>query len=304
MKNKKIIPLTVFAVTLVLVGILGLSKVFETSWQSENTIDNSLNAEIVDGGKSVFNYRFVTPEEVSAGAQTDWFIDNRYVNNYNFPIPDGALPYQTIANIAGDAITYSTGFTNHQKRTAYLSVAKTAIGHTYGIDEETASYQGFKYTYTLNNNAETVYAYKYETYNELVDTPAGKATDTIITVYLDMFTGEIYYIDIYYNKDFLNSNEKFSYDLFFGCSYVEGQTEKELLSSALEIAKLCGCKEQFTRYCVLEFADVYQVIIEYAPGKVKYIEFLKENNSYMFTSYNEGVHHYSPYNFNLKDIDI
>lgn len=304
MKNKKIISLTVVAVGLVLTGILGLSKVFETTWQNENTVDNSLDAEIVDSNESVFNYRFITPEEVSAGAETDWFIENRYVNNYNFPVPDGALPYQTIANIAGDAITYSSGLTNHQKRIAYISGAKIDIGHIYGIDEETATYQGFKYTYTLNNNAETVYAYKYETYNELVDTPNGKATDTIITVWLDMFTGEIYELEVYYNKDLLIPNEKFSYGLYFGCSYVEGQTAKELLSSALEIVKLCGCKEQFTKYCVLEFEDVYQVIVEYAPGKVKYIEFLKENNSYMFTSYNEGVHHYSPYNFNLKDIAV
>ena len=66
MKNKKIISLTIFAVVLVAVGILGLSKVFENGWQNENTIDNSLDAEIMDAGESVFNYRFITPEEVSA----------------------------------------------------------------------------------------------------------------------------------------------------------------------------------------------------------------------------------------------
>lgn len=37
MKNKKIISLTVLIVAIALMGILGLSKVFEAAWQKENT---------------------------------------------------------------------------------------------------------------------------------------------------------------------------------------------------------------------------------------------------------------------------
>lgn len=303
MKNKKIIALTIAIVAVVLVGVLGLSRFFETSWQNENTVDNSLSADIVDNSESVFNYPFTTYEEIKNGGQTDWFTENRYVNNLNLPIPDDALPYQTIANIAGDAITYSTGLTNHQKITAYISGSVAHIGHTYGKTDAVATFHtGFEFTYSTDSNGKDVNVYKYETYNELKDTPKGKATDTIITVLLDMYTGEIYDLQISYNNEFLNPDEKFAYKLPFGCSYVDGQIEKELLSSTLEIIKLFGCREQFKRYCVLEFEGVYQVIIESSYGKVKYLEFLKENNNYMFANYTDAKHHYSPYNFEFKDI--
>ena len=62
MKNRKIISLTIFAVVLVAVGIIGLSKLFETTWQNENTVDNSLSAEVVDDAETVFNYPYINKE--------------------------------------------------------------------------------------------------------------------------------------------------------------------------------------------------------------------------------------------------
>ena len=55
MKNKNIISLTIFAVVLVAAGMLGLSKFFENAWQRESTVDNNLNAEIINNSKSVLS---------------------------------------------------------------------------------------------------------------------------------------------------------------------------------------------------------------------------------------------------------
>ena len=62
MKNKKIIPLTIAMVAVVLIGMLGLSKFFETTWQNENTVDNSLSAEVVDDIETAFNYPYINKE--------------------------------------------------------------------------------------------------------------------------------------------------------------------------------------------------------------------------------------------------
>lgn len=105
MKNKKIISLTVFFVVLVLVGILGLSKLFETSWQNENTVDNSLDAEIVDSVENIFNYPFV----IDNGETIDW--DNKYMTTP----PEDAISWQEAANIAGETLKYMYGYTDHQK---------------------------------------------------------------------------------------------------------------------------------------------------------------------------------------------
>ena len=62
MRNKKIIAITVCLVAAVLVGMLGLSKFFETTWQNENTVDNSLSAEVVDDIETAFNYPYINKE--------------------------------------------------------------------------------------------------------------------------------------------------------------------------------------------------------------------------------------------------
>ena len=48
MKNKKIIPLTIAMVAVVLIGILGMSKLFENTWQQPEQADNSLKTELPD----------------------------------------------------------------------------------------------------------------------------------------------------------------------------------------------------------------------------------------------------------------
>lgn len=66
MKNKKLIAITVCLVAAVLIGMFGLSKFFETTWQRENTVDNSLSAEITEDNETVFNYPYLAVNEVNS----------------------------------------------------------------------------------------------------------------------------------------------------------------------------------------------------------------------------------------------
>ena len=110
MKNKKLIPITVCLVVAVLVGMLGLSKFFETTWQNENTVDNSLSAEVVDDVETIFDYPFV----IDNGETIDW--DNKYMTTP----PEGAITWQQAANVAGETLKYMFGYTDHQKNQAKM----------------------------------------------------------------------------------------------------------------------------------------------------------------------------------------
>ena len=114
MKNKKIISLTIFAVVLVAVGILGLSKVFETSWQNENSVGNNLDVVIVENSEKVFNYPYVTPEQaMENGRQVDLsnLVDSA---KENIDLSEyGKISYQEAVNKVGEDIKYFTGFKNH-----------------------------------------------------------------------------------------------------------------------------------------------------------------------------------------------
>jgi len=111
MKNRKIISLTVLIVAIALMGILGLSKAFVAAWQKENTIDNSLSAEIVDDAGTVFDYPYVNYTQLSDEEKRlhGWFNDD-------FIIPENKeFTYQQAVNKVGEAIKYLTGYTGHQK---------------------------------------------------------------------------------------------------------------------------------------------------------------------------------------------
>ena len=110
MKNKKLIVITVCLVVAVLVGMIGLSKFFETTWQNENTVDNSLNAEVVDDVETIFDYPFV----IDNGETIGW--DNKHMTTP----PEGAFTWQQSANVAGDTLKYMFGYTDHQKTQAKM----------------------------------------------------------------------------------------------------------------------------------------------------------------------------------------
>lgn len=304
MKNKKIIPITICLVVAVLIGILGLSKFFETSWQQENTVNNSLDAEIADDTETVFDYPYINKEIAENMEEKNWFVEamlRRYSDD--IPVPENAVTYQQAANIVGDAITYACGFTGHQKNPAYINSCNYMIGQTYSEDDPVATHQrGYKYIHIDEYNGEYKDIYQYHNWNELKFDENGSFTDTIIEANVDMYTGEIYMLDINYNDELLNENPKFSYKLPFGCNYAEGQTEKDMLAAALEITQLMGCNKEFQRYCVLEYKGYYQVYLEYEYGKVKGVSFLKEVNNCLFRRYSDVIYYESPYNFKFKDI--
>lgn len=98
MKSNKIISTTIAMVAAILIGLLGLSKIFEISWQRENTVDNSLDAEIVENSEMKIDYPYI--------------ISENSINVEEYP---NIISYQEAANIAGEAILYLSGVTEHQK---------------------------------------------------------------------------------------------------------------------------------------------------------------------------------------------
>ena len=305
MKNKKIIPLTIAIVAVALIGTLGLSKIFENGWQNENTVDNSLNIDIIENTETVFNYPYINKEIADNMEEKNWFIEAMLRDYFNssIPVPENAITYQQTANIIGDAITYACGFTGHQKNPAFIMCCNYLIGQVYSEDDPVATHQaGYNYIHIDEYNGEEKAVYRYQNWNELKFNEEGSFTDTIIDAFVDVYTGEIYLLDINYNDELLNENPKFSYKLPFGCNYAEGQTEKEMLESALEITQLMGCTKEFQRYCVLEYKSRYVVFLEYEFGKVKEVNFLKEVNNCLFTRYSDVQYFESPYNFKFKNI--
>ena len=117
MRNKKLIPITACLVAAVLIGMLGLSKFFETSWQQENTIDNNLNAEIVDSSESLYNYPYISPEEAMAKGSQIMFSDILFYDTQDIVLSEEiGISCQEAVNKVGEDIKYLTGFKNHTKQ--------------------------------------------------------------------------------------------------------------------------------------------------------------------------------------------
>lgn len=113
MKNKKIISITVCLVAAVLVGILGLSKFFETTWQNEDTVDNSLDVKIIDNSVSVFDYPYL---DIDTAAADGCIAAISFKESADMPAVTPAedmLTYQQAVNKVGEDIKYLTGFTGH-----------------------------------------------------------------------------------------------------------------------------------------------------------------------------------------------
>ena len=138
MKNKKIIPLTIAMVAVVLIGMLGLSKFFETTWQNENTVENSLNAEIIDSTETAFDYPYFNIKEHENLTDKQLLeIYSSEINTYKLEIQDGMqsmtmrsydtepssemVNYQDVANICGEKLKYLYGITNHSNIPACIS---------------------------------------------------------------------------------------------------------------------------------------------------------------------------------------
>ncbi len=133
MKNKKIVYLTAIAVALVLVGILGLSKVFENGWQNENTIDNSLDVnesnlypesinidypfymlndhDIYENSEFKQRYPQIIKMYERIEEKPDYMFDNSIASKTNFT-------HQDIANNCGEIIKYLYGRADLQNNKA------------------------------------------------------------------------------------------------------------------------------------------------------------------------------------------
>lgn len=305
MKKGKIAIITACAVVLILGGIIALSKVFETSWQKESTVNNSLDADITDAETS-FDYPYITYEEAGKIAEKDFFITamlRNYKNDY-IPVPDGAITYQQAVNTVGEAVTYTTGLMGHQKNTSFIHCCERQIGHIYSKNDPVARHRlGYDYIYRDVQNGPVKTVYCYNNFNEQLFDENGSFVDTAVSALVDVFTGEIYELDINYNKNLLNENPKFSYSLPFGCNYADEQTAKDMLAAALETAELMGCKQEFGRYCVLEYEGYYSVYLESSFGNLKNVMFLKEANNCVLRRYSAYELGISPYNFTFREIE-
>ena len=177
MKNKKIIPITVCLVAMVLVGMLCLSKFFETSWQRENTVDNGLTAEINSKkeNSAVINYPFV--------------MDNNSIKPEAF---SNIISCQEAVNIAGEAILYLSGITEHQKIPGQLSLLKqrrVVVNNSKTADEtgtiikDRYNYIRYSYSLRVDTDLSDEDCPKYIQVNCVVDAEKGEIISILIENY-------------------------------------------------------------------------------------------------------------------------
>lgn len=218
MKNKKLIFLTIAIVAVVLIGVLGMSRFFETSWQQENTVDNSLSADIVENSESAFDYPFEINNDMTL------FI-NTYLNNSISSIEDfrggldgeyisqpdsDMISYQQAANYAGEALKYLYGFTQQQITTAVITY--------FDMPFYSSQYRGSTF---------------YSCYNTWSYTDDFDEVITIRTnVYVNPYNGEI--MQIVVSDDKATSQNSSDNDMIFDAD------KKELLQYAMNILKTIG----------------------------------------------------------------
>ena len=153
MKNKNIISLTIFAVVLGAAGMLGLSKFFENAWQRESTVDNNLNAEIINNSKSVFNYPYARYVEMEKEDKQKYDLYYEEGVNYYVTPRNNEFGYQDAVNVFGETIKYLTGGTSHQKSATIVELEEYS---RFGMD--TANY---KIAYIENNTGFKMYIDDY-----------------------------------------------------------------------------------------------------------------------------------------------
>ena len=134
MKNKKIIFLTLLVIAVVIIGVIGMSKRVESSWQTPDGVDNQLavNENNLQVEESVFDYPYFNIKDHKQ--LTDNSVKERYstaINTYelaskhelnnkisiaNFdkePTKD-MVSFQYVSNVCGEVIKYLYGITEHQ----------------------------------------------------------------------------------------------------------------------------------------------------------------------------------------------
>ncbi len=167
MKRGKIAVITACAVVLILGGIIALSRVFESSWQQESTVDNSLDAEIVDSNESVFNYPYVSRQQAVDDGYSPAYETLECAEQGGSVYKDYMTDIQTAVNTAGENVKYLTGFTAHQT----IPVMAQLIN---GIFTEDGIYWITFYNYLLYDTSEPIGSDYVRSYDAFVDAVSGK----------------------------------------------------------------------------------------------------------------------------------
>ncbi len=293
MKTKRIISLTVFAVALVLTGILGLSKVFENGWQNENTIDNSLDAEIVENNDGIFDYKYTNialfkEDRTDIEYPLDIIIENHIENVEEYIQKSGindtpvTITYQQAANIAGETIKYAIGFTDHQNNVAFVEripMKKSVYKYTDLIEEAEE----------LCVEMLDVYECYFIVYYEevLTSTAPFNEEHIEISVYIDAQTGKVWDIYVHDYRDDEEVDTGFTAESIIDYRGVPSPLKERLLSDVENILDLCDPGKSINRYSIEETDSCYMAYVETADS-LSCMSFEKGNNNQLI-SYNSRV---------------
>lgn len=273
MKNKKIIPLTITIVAVALVSILGLSKLFETGWLKENTVDNTLDADTENITEdSYFDYPYIAVndfksiDEIPSGILDIYYptyIDESLVEHFYALLPkEDMLSFQDISNITGEFIKDSLGVVNHTNEPAIII-----------YDEYELEYPNYKYFYCVKNDSDNS---KY---------------NVIYYFTLDAITGEIKFLSSY-------DDRRFEYQQKGNDLTITKQEEENIINLVKDYLKLLGNDTEILGYS-MQVTDspysekdtkYYTVYMQLENNITYYYQMtIKENNGFWLTSYGRKV---------------
>ena len=273
MKNKNIIPLTIAMVAVVLMGMLGLSRVFEASWQQENTVDNSLNTDIENNsGDSYFDYPYIaindlkSIDEIPADILDTYYpvyIDENIVEHFQSLSPkEDMLSFQDISNITGEFIKDSLGVVNHTKEPAIIL-----------YDEYELEYPNYKYFYRVKNEMDNI------------------QINTTYYYILDATTGEIKFLSSY-------DERRFEYPQKGNDLTITKQEEENIINLVKDYLKLLGNETGILGYSIQvtdspyseKDTKYYTVYMQLENDIVFYYQMtIKEDSGFWLTSYGRKV---------------
>lgn len=119
MKNRKIFTITIAVIALMAGAMLVCSKAIEKAWTTPENTENNLtaNSDNITAGETNFDYPYtmVTPEVLlSLG---DDYVDNLVEADWGYK---DSIPFQQVANIAGELVKDIYGHTARQKEPVFI----------------------------------------------------------------------------------------------------------------------------------------------------------------------------------------
>lgn len=203
MKNRKIIFVTLMAVTAVIIGIICMSKVVENSWLETESKDNNL--EVVSSGYNIADigqFRYLTAEEY-----LETLTDENAIMAYKsdlVPFDDNMISYDEAATIGGTALEKVFPTINFREMEFHIAPKKWKLPYT---NEEKVFFHGA----ISKENPE--------------DHPISPSRTLEYFVYfIDAYTGELISLDAFFAETNVKSD----------------MNREEALDYAQELAKLFG----------------------------------------------------------------